>query len=224
MSSNIVYSHPDDCPLVVPLFPLVEALLLPRGQIPLNVFEPRYMMMIDDALKGSRLIGLIQPDFQTTGSPLLPALFSVGCVGRITQYAETGDGRYLVTLTGISRFHITHEVLTTTLYRQAQVDYSRYASDFMPRAGEDDVDRDAIIQSLRRFAERHELDIDWTSVKSVPLEALVNALAMMCPYGVREKQALLEAMTLKERADLLIALTEIEEAKGSSGHGDHGLQ
>jgi uncharacterized protein len=224
MSSNVTYHGPEDCPLSVPVFPLAGALLLPRGQMPINIFEPRYMMMIDDALKGDRVIGMIQPDGEEHGSPLLPSLFSVGCIGRITQFAETGDGRYMVTLTGIARFKVAQEMLAATLYRQVQVDYTPYITDFTARAGEDEVDRTAVISSLRKFADVNDFSIDWKGVKSAPSEALVNALSMMSPYGLREKQALLEAHTLKERAELLIALTEIELARGDAGNGDSSLQ
>ena len=225
MLSNLIYKSARDCPTVIPLFPLPEALLLPRAHIPLNIFEPRYLMMIDDALKAERMIGVIQPHVDKGSSPLLPALYHIGCLGRITQFAETGDGRYHVTLTGITRFEIVQELLSTTLYRQAQVDYSAYEADFISHAGEDDVDSSAVLKSLRRFAEIHEIEIDWKSVKSAPIEALVNALAMMSPYGAREKQALLEIPHLKERAELLIALTEIEEARNTSTQGEsNGLQ
>src|ERR687894_964162 len=146
MGMNAVYKGPADCPAVIPVFPLSGALLLPRGQMPLNIFEPRYLAMIDDALRGDRVIGMIQPDQEAGGTALTPRLYQVGCAGRLTQFAETGDGRYLVTLVGISRFRVTEEMATTTPYRQAQADFTPYTSDFQGRAGEDEVDRAGVIK------------------------------------------------------------------------------
>ncbi|PNG26784.1 LON peptidase substrate-binding domain-containing protein [Methylocella silvestris] len=213
MGINHVYGGPDDLPPSLPIFPLAKALLLPRGQLPLNIFEPRYMAMVDDALKGNRLVGMIQPNPEAKKSE---ALFQVGCVGRITQLAETGDGRYLLTLTGVARFKIIEEIDALTPYRQARVDYAPFSIDFSPRAGEEMVDRDGLLRTLRSFAESNELQLDWDSINEAPNEALVNALAMMSPFGPREKQALLEATDLKGRADVLVAITEIELARGKN--------
>lgn len=223
MGMNTVYAGPDDCPRTVPLFPLSGALLLPRGQMPLNIFEPRYLAMVDDALRGDRVIGMIQPEPEEGRQSPVPALLKVGCLGRITQFAETGDGRMIVTLTGISRFRIVEELAATTAYRQAQVDCEPFAIDFVARAGEDEVDRDGLLRTLRDFAKANELKIDWKGVNEAPNEALVNALSMMCPFGPREKQALLEARSLKERAEVLVAITEIELAR-SGGDSDTTLQ
>lgn len=212
MSLNHTYSAPDELPVSFPIFPLAKALLLPRGQLPLNVFEPRYLAMIDDAMKGARIIGMIQPNPEGDG------LFPVGCAGRITQLAETGDGRYLVTLTGIARFRIIEEMAVVTPYRQARADFSSFAVDFSPRAGEDLVDRDGLLRTLRSFAEANDLQLDWDSINEAPNEALVNALSMMSPFGAKEKQALLEAKDLKGRADVLVAMTEFELARGKNAH------
>ena len=214
MSMNVVYRGPGDCPAVIPVFPLAGALLLPRGQMPLNIFEPRYLAMIDDALKTERVIGMIQPD---TEGGLAPTLYRVGCAGRITQFTETGDGRYLVTLMGIARFRIEDELATTTPYRQCQVSYDPFTADFLARAGEEEVDREGVLQALRDFVEATELKVDWRGVEQAPNEALVNALCMMSPFGPREKQALLEAPDLKARAEALIAITEIELARDDEG-------
>ena len=203
-----------DMPSVVPLFPLSGALLLPRGQLPLNIFEPRYLTMIDDALKGHRLIGMIQPDPQAASSQAAPPLFKVGCAGRITQFAESGDGRYIVTLTGVARFAVLDEIATVTPYRQAKADFTAFGTDFSPSAGAEAVDRDGVLKALRDFAENNNLQIDWDSINEAPNEALVNALSMMSPFGPREKQALLEAADLKGRAEVLVAITEIELARG----------
>jgi uncharacterized protein len=217
MGINAIYHGPADCPDSIPIFPLSGALLLPRGQIPLTIFEPRYMAMIDDALKTHRIIGMVQPDPEQAAHNMLPRLFPVGCAGRITQLAETGDGRYIITLTGIARYKILEELPTTTLYRQCQVDYSPFLMDFQARAGEDDVNRAGVIKALRDFVQVNDIKVDWKGIQEAPNEALVNALCMMCPFGVREKQALLEALDLKTRADVLIAITEIELARGGNG-------
>ncbi len=205
-----------DMPSVVPLFPLAGALLLPRGQLPLNIFEPRYLAMIDDALKSHRMIGMIQPDQQATSSKAAPPLFKVGCAGRITQFSESGDGRYIVTLTGVARFALVEEIASVTPYRQAKADFSPFEPDFSPRVGEEAVDREGVLKALRDFAESNDLRIDWDSINEAPNEALVNALAMMSPFGPREKQALLEAVDLKGRAEVLVAITEIELARGKN--------
>jgi Lon protease-like protein len=214
---NAFYRGPGDCPAMVPLFPLPGALLLPRGQMPLNIFEPRYLAMIDDVLKSHRLIGMIQPDEGAEDSTrLTPSLYGVGCIGRITQIAETGDGRYLLTLTGVARFELVEEVRALTPYRQAKVSYSRFARDFEARAGEDDVDRTGLLRALKEFALANEFKIDWKGVNEAPNEALVNALSMMAPFGPKEKQALLEAIDLKTRAEMLVAITEMELARNGS--------
>lgn len=204
-----------EMPSVLPLFPLTGALLLPRGQLPLNIFEPRYLEMIDDALKSHRMIGMIQPDPEGEERPV-PPLFKVGCAGRITQFAESGDGRYVVSLTGVARFALVDEVAAVTPYRQSRIDCSAFATDFKPRVGEDEVDRDGVLRALRDFAEENNLQIDWDSIRQAPNEALVNALSMMGPFGPREKQALLEAENLKGRAEVLVAITEIELARGKN--------
>jgi Lon protease-like protein len=214
---NAVYRGPQDCPAVLPVFPLPGALLLPRGQMPLNIFEPRYLAMIDDALKGDRLIGMIQPDPEAGGTPLTPRLYQVGCAGRITQFAETGDGRYLITLVGVARFQVEDELSTTTLYRQCRVAFDPFERDFQARAGEEAVDRAGVLKALRDFVEAADARVDWDGIDKAPNEALVNALCMMSPFGPREKQALLEAPDLKTRAEVLIAITEIELARTGGG-------
>jgi Lon protease-like protein len=210
-----LYKSPADLPQIVPVFPLPGALLLPRGHMPLNIFEPRYLAMVDDALKGGRVIGMIQPEVEDASG--VPRLFQVGCAGRITQFAETGDGRYLIQLTGVARFRVAAEEVVSTPYRQCRIDAEPFAIDFTPRAGEDEVDRAALIVTLRAYLEANNLQADWDAIREAPNEALVNALSMMSPFDVREKQALLEAKSLKERADILVAITEIELAKHGAG-------
>jgi uncharacterized protein len=214
MSMNHAYCGPDELPEICPVFPLAGSLLLPRGELPLNIYEPRYLAMVDDALKGERVIGMIQPDTATRPGATGPALFSVGCAGRITEFGETGDGRYLITLSGIARFKVVEEIAVVTPYRQCRVDFTPFLVDFSPRAGEDQVDRDGVLRALRDFAETNNLQIDWNSIHSAPNEALVNALSMMSPCGPKEKQALLEAHDLKGRADVLVAITEVDLARG----------
>jgi Lon protease-like protein len=221
---NATYAGPDDLPDVIPVFPLPGALLLPRGQMPLNIFEPRYLAMVDDALASRhRLIGMIQPDSAHPGPEDKPHLFRVGCVGRITQIAESGDGRYLMQLTGIVRFRIEEELAVETSYRQCRVSYEPFADDFVARKGEEAVDRKALLHALAEFLEANDLKADWEGIENAPNEALVNALAMMSPYGPAEKQALLEAPDLKTRAEILVAVTEIELAK-SRTNGETPLQ
>ena len=225
MPINIEYRGPADLPEIIPVFPLPGALLLPRGQMPLNIFEPRYLAMVDDSLRdGHRLIGMIQPDVaHSPKNSDKPALFRVGCVGRITQLAESGDGRYILELTGVSRFRIVEELEVLTAYRQCKVDFFTYVDDFTARMGEDEVDREALLSVLADFLKANNLKVDWEGVETAPNEALVNALAMMSPYGVAEKQAMLEAPDLKTRAEILIAVTEMDLAKKRTS-GDPGLQ
>src|SRR3712207_610616 len=211
MAMNVAYRGPQDLPDVIPVFPLPGALLLPRGQMPLNVFEPRYLAMVDDALKTDRVIGMIQPDPEG-GPASLPKLYAVGCAGRITQFAETGDGRYLITLVGIARFRIDDELATTTPYRKCRVSYEPFTADFLARAGEDEVDRPGVLRALRDFVEANDFKVDWRGIEQAPNEALVNALCMMSPFGPRSEEALLEAPDLKTRAEALIAITEIGRA------------
>ena len=224
MPMNVTYHGPGDLADVVPVFPLAGALLLPRGQMPLNIFEPRYLAMVDDALRsGRRLIGMIQPDPAHPGPENKPTLFRIGCVGRLIQFAESGDGRYLIQLTGIARFRIDHELEVSTPYRQCRVSYMDFIGDFTARKGEEEVDRGSLLRALSDFLKANDLKADWQGIENAPNEALVNALAMMSPYGAAEKQAMLEAPDLKTRAEILVAVTEIELAKAQT-EGEPPLQ
>jgi Lon protease-like protein len=217
MPMNAVYRGPAEMPETIPVFPLPGALLLPRGQMPLNIFEPRYLAMVDDSLRdGHRLIGMIQPDTGHPGPEDKPKLYRVGCVGRITQLAETGDGRYLIQLTGVARFRVEEELTVQTSYRQCRVTYAPFADDFIARRGEEAVDRKALLGAVDAFLKANNLKGDWQGIENAPSEALVNALAMMSAYGPAEKQAMLEAPNLKTRAEILIVVTEIELAKRST--------
>jgi uncharacterized protein len=222
---NKVYAGPDDLAQVIAVFPLPGALLLPRGQMPLNIFEPRYLAMVDDSMRSEhRLIGMIQPDTAHPGPAERPNLYKVGCVGRITQLAESGDGRYLIQLTGIARFRVEEELRVTTPYRQCRVTYAPFLDDFTPRKGEEAVDRTSLLRALSEFLKANDLKADWDGIEKAPNEALVNALAMMSPYESAEKQALLEAPDLKTRAEILVAVTEIELAKKTTTGDDTPLQ
>lgn len=214
--------HPSfgDLPEEIAVFPLPGALLLPWGRLPLNIFEPRYLVMIDAALAGNRLIGIIQPDPSVAAITGPTALYEIGCAGRITQYAETGDGRLLIQLTGIARFKLVDDNLQVpTPFRQGEVDFRPFEADLEPRRGEALVDREAILAALRAFSEANQVEIDWKNVGDAANEALVNALSMMAPFGPREKQALLEAVDLKTRAEMLVALTEIDLARDGNDGG-----
>jgi Lon protease-like protein len=180
--------------------------------------------MIDDAFKaGHRLVGMIQPDGAHSGSAETPRLYKIGCIGRITQLAESGDGRYMIQLTGVVRFQVEDELTAMTPYRQCRVRYAPFIDDFTARKGEDEVDRKSLLEALTGFLKANNLKADWEGIESAPNEALVNALAMMSPYGAAEKQALLEAPDLKTRAELLVAMTEMELAKTTAG-GETPLQ
>lgn len=218
-AGNKRYESSADLPQVIPVFPLPGALLLPRGELPLQIFEPRYLAMVDAALGADRLIGMIQPSFSTTQADLSgnPELCKVGCVGRITALMETGDGRYHVTLTGVARFRLTEELDRKTAYRQCRVSFDDFATDFGESEGAE-VDRAALLTALKAYLEANNLETDWESIRKASTEILVNALSMMSPYGPPEKQALLEAPDLKSRAETLIAITEMELAR----RGDPG--
>jgi Lon protease-like protein len=216
MVGNAIYNGPEDLPAEIPVFPLSGALLLPRGQLPLNIFEPRYIAMVDAALAGGRTIGMVQPRFDL-GSVVPgpnPPLCGVGCAGRITSFSETGDGRYLITLVGICRFRVVEEIPSGRLYRVARVSAEDFPTDFVVRSGENAVDRGGLLRTFQDYLAANNLEADWESVEKTPTEALVNALSMMAPFGPPEKQALLEAPDLKTRADTLVAITEVSLARG----------
>lgn len=212
MTINNPYTDIRELPDTLPVFPLTGAVLLPRGELPLNIFEPRYVAMIDAAMAAERLIGMIQPLPAGNGAEP-PKLFQIGCAGRLTRLSETGDGRYLVTLTGVARFRIEDELDSGAPYREFRVDYRGFEADLLPGAGEHSVDRDSMVSMLRTFAESSRLEIDWASIDAAPTETLVNALAMMSPFGANEKQALVEAIDLRTRAETLVTLARLDLAQ-----------
>jgi len=217
MREQPFYHHIDDLPERFPVFPLAGALLLPRGHLPLNIFEPRYLAMIDDALGAERLIGMIQP-CDPHDSSASPALYSTGCAGRLTSFTETDDGRYLITLTGICRFRIARELDCLTPYRQLVGDFTPYKDDLNPKSRNLGVDRDHLLDVLKIYLALRQLETDWDAVKQAPGETLVDSLCAICPFDPQEKQALLEAATLTDRAEILITLLEMSNA--SAGRDD----
>jgi uncharacterized protein len=214
MIAGYVFRKPSDLPSTIPVFPLTGALLFPRGQMPLNIFEPRYLNMIDDALSGNRLIGMIQPD--GSGDPEKPGLSRVGCVGKLTAFAETDDGRYLITLTGICRFVVAREYQAQTPYRQVTPDWTPFGDDLKVPRSLEGFDRTRLLDALRNYLDRNNLNADWSSIDEAQAEPLVNALSALCPFVPIEKQALLEAATIDERRDVLIALMDMDQG----GHND----
>ena len=203
------FKKAQDLPQVIAVFPLDGALLLPHAQLPLQIFEPRYVAMVDDVMAADRIIGMVQT--RPGGDPERPGLQPIGCAGKITTFSETNDGRYLITLTGLSRFRIREELTIQTPYRQTRVDFIPFETDLQPPRGEDDgFDRMKLLAALKGYLERRSLDVDWETAKAAPAEALVNSLAMALPFDPAEKQALLEAPRLNERREALVALMEID--------------
>ena len=211
------YRKAADLPKVIPVFPLDGALLLPGGRLPLNIFEPRYLNMVDDVMAGDRIIGMIQT---RGGDKERPALAPVGCAGRITSYAESSDGRYLITLTGVCRFRPGKELPVQTPYRQVTAEFEPYESDLNPAHADGLLDRTMFFDVLKQYLDRRGLEIDWESAKSAPPDALINSLAIGLPFDAAEKQALLEAYSLPDRRDALIALLEIDSAGGGGDDDD----
>lgn len=206
------YRRISDLPARMAVFPLSGALLFPRWTLSLNIFEPRYLNMIDDTMAGSRVLGMVQT---AGGSKALPDLARVGCAGRITSYSETDDGRYLIVLTGLCRFRLNEVVNAGTPYRQAEPDWTPFEADLAVPNISDLPSRERLINALRAYVSRNEMQADWSAVEDAPIETLVNALCAGCPFETVEKQALLEAPGLRERADTLIALLEMDVPGGA---------
>lgn len=215
------YRRPADLPSRLPLFPLRGAILLPGSTLPLSIFEPRYLEMIEDVMSGARMLGMVQP--AGSSSEESPAgknieLRRVGGAGRVTSYQELDDGRLAIAVTGITRFEIVGEAETGKAYRAATVSYDRFAGDLTRGLGEELIDRAGLLETLRTYLTDHSLKTDWSVVERAPSEFLINALCVMSPYGPEEKQALLEARDLKTRAEVLVALAEMDRAmRGGSG-------
>ena len=217
------YRNVADMPKVLPLFPLRGAILLPCASLTLNVFEPRYLALVDHALAGDRLMGVVQPAPEA-GNAESPAgktfpIRRVGCAGRISSFAESEDGRVVISLAGIARFVYAGDLEGNAPFRICRVDFAIYAKDFAGDHGEEDVDRPRLIATLRSYLTANNLNADWDRINSASTERLVNTLSILSPYGPEEKQALLEAPNLQARAEALIALAEMELAARDDGSG-----
>ena len=200
-------------PASLPVFPLGGVLLLPHGRLPLNIFEQRYLAMTDDALRSERLIGIIQPTSEVEGQQKFPPLYKTGCAGRITAFSETDDGRYLVTLLGICRFDVEHEVDSTRGYRRVVPNWEPYRSDVVKR-DKFDIDKERLLVALRGYFEKKAIDADWEAINRMNNVQLITTLAMICPFNATEQQALLVAEKIEDRASTMISLLEMASHEG----------
>lgn len=217
------YRNVADMPKELPLFPLRGAILLPRASLTLNVFEPRYLALVDHALAGDRLIGVVQPaaeagEVESPGGKSFP-LRRVGCAGRISSFTESEDGHAVITLAGVARFAVAGEIAGDMPFRMGRVDFAPYTQDFIGGHGEEEVDRPRLIATLRSYLIANNLNADWDRINSASNERLVNTLSILSPYGPEEKQCLLEAPDLRSRAEALVALAEMELAARDDGSG-----
>ena len=210
-----------DLPQSLAVFVLEGALLLPRGQLPLNIFEPRYVQMVQNVFAQGRYLGIIQPDFDDED-----ALQKIGCLGRIISFAESDDARFLINIIGVARFRVSNMLPATTPYLQLQPNYEAFADDLIADVGAIDVNRAGLLDVLRQYLDRNGMSADWEAIEQASNEALVNSLSMISPFGPKEKQALLEAESLSQRAEILIALTEmaLADIARTSGSNDNRLQ
>ena len=209
-----------DLPDTIPVFPIPRALLLPRARLPLHIFEPRYLQMLDDALKTRhRLIGMIQP--REVPGAAEKRLHAIGCAGRLTGFSETEDGRYMITLSGISRFRVLQEVQGFTPYRRCQVEWAPFARDLGGAETDAGFKRAEFMAGLKRYFEAMDLSTDWGSLKGADEELLINSLSMLCPFAPEDKQALLEAPSLTTRRETLVTLIEFALRRGN---GDEVMQ
>ncbi|PWS34464.1 peptidase S16 [Falsiroseomonas bella] len=199
-----------DLPTEIPVFPLSGALLLPEGRLPLNIFEPRYLAMVEDSLGAGRMLGMVQ------GDPSLPRigsdsqLFKVGCLGRVSSFAETDDGRLLITLTGVIRYRIAEEIGGRRGYRRVRADYAAYEADLSAERPAPQLDRAALLGALQPYFRARGIEANWEAVEQTGDAMLVTTLCMVCPFDVREKQALLEVASVEERARMLVALMQMD--------------
>jgi Lon protease-like protein len=204
----------EDLPRIIPIFPLSGALLLPQGKLPLNIFEPRYLQMTQDALAAKRVIGMVQPE--NNEEP--PAIFGTGCMGRITSFSETDDGRLLITLAGMCRFNIIEELPLLNGYRRVVADCHRYRDD-LTTDHQAEIPRERLLEALRGYLALKHVDANWEAIEKTDDLDLVTSLAMMCPFEASEKQALLEAPAMSDRADIMVTLLEMALLEGSDGAG-----
>ena len=208
MSGDAWAPNPADLPAEIAVFPLTGALLLPLGRLPLNIFEPRYLAMTEDSLCRGRMFGMIQPNAGEAAGAHGPGLYRVGCLGRISSFSETDDGRLLITLTGVVRFAVAEELPMRRGYRRVRADYAPFLPD-LDAGARPMLDRERLEESLRAYFRANRIEANWEAVRETPDAMLVTTLAMVCPFEPREKQALLEAPTVQDRADMLLALVEI---------------
>jgi len=208
------HPRPEDLPEAFGIFPLEGALLLPGGQLPLNIFEPRYLALVEDALGAGRMFGMVQPDPAAPACANGPGLYRIGCLGRLSAFSETGDGRLLITLTGLARFAIAREVEMRRGYRRVEADLRPYLADLAPGASPVSFDRAALLIALRAYFKARGITANWEAIDAAADASLVTTLAMACPFPPAEKQALLEAATPGDRARVLTALLQI------GTHGD----
>ena len=212
--------HPsfDVLPAEIPVFPLAGALLLPRGRLPLNIFEPRYVALVEDALGAGRMFGMIQPDRTLPDGAPGPRLFHIGCLGRLSSFSETEDGRYLITLTGVIRFRVEEELAMRHGYRRVRAAYDNYLADLDPPGLRLGAKRAALLAALRDYFAARSMEANWEAIEQMPDAALVTTLGMACPFDAAEKQALLECDNEASRAETLLALLQI--ASHEPGDGD----
>jgi Lon protease-like protein len=217
----VVSFHPEfgELPAEIAVFPLAGALLLPGGRLPLNVFEPRYLAMTLDSLAKGRMFGMIQPDPAAPRGETGPGLYRIGCLGRVSSFAETEDGRLLITLTGVTRFRVAAELEMRHGYRRIRADYAGFAADLDLDERPAAVERSALLGALRPFFKARGIEANWEAIEQTSEALLVLTLAMVCPFEVREKQALLEAATPEARAAMLVALLQMG-AHPEPGAGD----
>lgn len=219
MRESPLFPRFTDLPEILPIFPLTGVLLLPGGTLPLNIFEPRYLAMVDEAMRTNRLIGMIQPRHDEAEDPFAKNLYAVGCAGRITSLQETEDGRYLITLTGVCRFKMTEERDMLHGFRRALPNWAGYESDMTKEGPCLDIGRDRMTSLLKRYFEANGLTCDWEAVEVTPDERLITCLAMVCPLEPKEKQALLEAENCRVRAEMFLNLLEMAVRESESGCG-----
>lgn len=199
----------DNLPETIPVFPLAGALLLPHGRLPLNIFEPRYLAMIEDGLAGGRMLGMMQGDDSRPRGERGTAIYSVGCLGRLSSFSETEDGRFLITLTGIMRFRVLEEQEMRRGYRRMRVDYNPYHNDLAPLPTAESIPREALHAVLRPYFQLQGMDVNWEAVEKTPEGMLVTTLSMLCPFAVAEKQALLEAPLPADRTQMMLTLMKM---------------
>ena len=209
MGSGALRLRAGDLPATIPVFPLTGALLLPRGRLPLNIFEPRYLAMTEDAMACGRMFGMVQPDAQAPALETGPSLYRIGCLGRLSSFSETEDGRYLITLTGLCRFAIAEEIGPKRGYRRVRAAFDAFMSDLEPPRGRG-IAREELLAALRGYFAHRGFEANWDAIGQLSDEMLLTTLAMVCPFAPAEKQALLEAPTQADRAATLLALLRID--------------